>query len=232
MVNRGNALTSTVGDFSGIQIDVRSLTDMAISPDKKTVWLQAGTYSYEVIDALWEQGYITGTDCEPPSVCESVIVIDKHEPLATGSGSCVGLAGPGLGGGHGPYQGLYGLISDNFVRLNVVLANGSAITVNETTNADLWWAMRGAGHNFGIVTSFELNIYPAETQTWYYKSYVFTGDQLEPLFQELNKFQNNGSTPKLMAGNFGVYTMNTSVSHTEVSRCSFISPSLVLAMAF
>ena len=133
------------------------------------------------------------------------------------------MVGPGLGGGHGPYQGLYGLISDNFVNLNVVLANGSAITVNETTNVDLWWAMRGAGHNYGIVTSFELNIYPAEVQTWYYKQYVFTGDQLEPLFQELNKFQNNGSTPKLMAGNFGVYTMNINMSETEVSRCSVFS---------
>ena len=38
--------------------------------------------------------------------------------------------------------------------------------VNETNNPDLWWAMRGAGHNFGIVTGFELNIYPAEIQTW------------------------------------------------------------------
>lgn len=159
-----------------------------------------------------------------PFAFGSVVVFNKHELLATGSGSCVGLAGPGLGGGHGPYQGLYGLISDNFVSLNVVLANGSAIKVNETTNADLWWAMRGTGHNFGIVTSFELDIYPAEAQTWYYKSYVFTGDQLEPLFKELNEFQNNGSTPKLMAGNFGVYTMHTNVSQTEVSCCSIISP--------
>ena len=70
--------------------------------------------------------------------------------VASGSGSCVG----------------YGLISDNLVSLNVVLANGSAIMVNETNNPDLWWATRGAGHNFGIVTRFEFNIYPAEIQTW------------------------------------------------------------------
>ena len=90
--------------------------------------------------------------------------------------------------------------------------------------------MRGAGHNFDIVASFALNIYPAEAQTWYYKNYVLTGDQLEPLFQELDKFQHNGSTSKLMAGNFGVYTMNTNVSQTEVSRRSVIRPPPALAM--
>ena len=57
-----------LGDFSGIQLDVRSLTDMAISQDKQTVWLQAGTYSYEVIGALWERGYVTGTNPKA-SVC-------------------------------------------------------------------------------------------------------------------------------------------------------------------
>lgn len=90
------------------------------------------------MDELWEQGYVT----------------------TTGSCGCVGMLDPSLGGGHGRYQGLYGLISDNFVRLNVVLANGTAIAVSNSSHADLLWAMKGAGHNFGVVTSFEFNIYP------------------------------------------------------------------------
>lgn len=49
------------------------------------------------------------------------------------------MMGPGLGGGHGRYQGLYGLISDNLVNLNVVLADGSEVRVNATTHSDLWW---------------------------------------------------------------------------------------------
>lgn len=143
-----------------------------------------------------------------------------HGLLATGSCSCVGMMGPGLGGGHGRYQGLYGLISDNLVNLNVVLANGTAIRVNETTNTELFWGMQGAGHNFGIVTSFELKIYPREVESWYYKNYIFTQDKHELLFEEINKFQNNGTTPKLMAANYGLYTMDTTVSETEVSRRS------------
>ena len=78
LVNRGHALTSTAKDFSGIQIDVKSLTGMAIAQDNQTVRLQAGTYSYEVIGTLWKQGYITGTDPKSPSAFESAITTNKH----------------------------------------------------------------------------------------------------------------------------------------------------------
>lgn len=64
---------------------------------------------------------------------------------ATGACACVGMMGPGLGGGHGRYQGQYGLISDNLVNLNVVLADGSSIRVNETEHADLWWSVSSEG---------------------------------------------------------------------------------------
>lgn len=102
--------------------------------------------------------------------------------------------------------------------MNVVLANGTTVKVNENTNTDLWWAMRGAGHNFGIVTSYDLKIHPVEAETWYYKKYFFKGDQLEPLFEQLNKFQQNGTSPnKLRGADFGIYTMNTSVSETEAT---------------
>ncbi|KAB8235183.1 FAD-binding oxidoreductase [Aspergillus alliaceus] len=182
VVNRGHALTSTIGEFTGIQIDVRSLKDIVIQPDGKAARLQAGTYNHELIKTLWEHGYVA----------------------TSGTCSCVGMVGPALGGGHGLFQGRYGLISDNIVSLNVVLGNGTATTVNATHNSDLWWAMLGAGHNFGIVTSFDLKIYPAEKRAWYYREYVFTGDHLETLFKELNKFHNNGTMAQTVAGSFGV----------------------------
>ena len=106
-------------------------------------------------DSRWPNATEKYQNYAPPPILlvvqpglESDIPTTVH--VASGSGSCVG----------------YGLISDNFVSLNVILANGSAIMVNEMNNSDLWWAMRGAGHNFGIVTSFELNVYPGEIQTW------------------------------------------------------------------
>jgi FAD/FMN-containing dehydrogenase len=104
--------------------------------------------------------------------------------------------GPGLGGGHGRYQGFYGLIIDGLISMNVVLADGSAITVSNTSHPDLWWAMRGAGHNFGIVTSFHAEIHKRTVDEWYITEFVFTQDQLESVFEVLNSQQQNGGQPK------------------------------------
>lgn len=79
--------------------------------------------------------------------------------------------------------------------------------------------MQGAGHNFGIVTSFELKIHRRNLDTWHYHNYVFTEDKLEPFFEALNTFHNNGSTPVLMALNMGGFAMDPSISETEVCSC-------------
>ncbi|RYP51126.1 hypothetical protein DL768_003473 [Monosporascus sp. mg162] len=63
--------------------------------------------------------------------------------------------------------------------------------------------MKGAGHNFGIVTGLELNIFPREPETWNYRNYVWAQDKLETVFEELNRFRGNGNIPMLMAINFG-----------------------------
>ena len=69
------------------------------------------------------------------------------------------MAGPSLGGGHGWLEGRYGLVGDNLVETRMVLANGTAIGVSATSNPDLFWATRGAGYHFGIVTEFRSNVY-------------------------------------------------------------------------
>ncbi|RYP55563.1 hypothetical protein DL769_010120 [Monosporascus sp. CRB-8-3] len=192
-VSRGHGSTSTLGRFKGLQIDMSTLTAITIQPNGKTAWFQGGVYGRQIIDTLWERGYVT----------------------TTGSSGCVGLVGPALGGGHGRLEGLHGLISDNFVNLNVVLANGSEIRVNRRRYDDLFWAMKGAGHNFGIVTSLELNIFPREPETWHYHNYMWSQDKLETVFEELNRFHNKGNTPVLMAVNFGQISVQPSVSETE-----------------
>lgn len=138
--------------------------------------------------------------------------------LATGSGGCVGLLGPGLGGGLGRYQGQYGLISDNFLSLNVVLANGTTVVVNAFSHSDLFWAMKGAGHNFGIVTSAYIKIYPKAASTWHYHNYVWSQEQLETVFEALNKFQGKGQIPALMGVNFGQFSIDPTINATEVSN--------------
>lgn len=106
----------------------------------------------------------------------------------TGTCECVGVTGAMLGGGHGTLQGQYGLLSDQLISARVVLANGTAVTASKDENPDLFWALQGAGHNFGIVTEFTYKIYDARVNdTWILEELVFTGDRLEELFEVHNR---------------------------------------------
>ena len=85
--------------------------------------------------------------------------------LATTGGmiSTTGIAGLTLGGGQGWLASKYGFAIDNLLSVDMVTADGQLLTASATQNEDLFWAVRGAGHNFGVVTSFEYRLYPVST---------------------------------------------------------------------
>ena len=85
--------------------------------------------------------------------------------LATtgGTNTDTGIAGLTLGGGHGWLGGKYGLTCDNLISADVVTAAGELLHVNDAENPDLFWAIRGGGGNFGVVTSFEYQLHPVGT---------------------------------------------------------------------
>ncbi|OAA50359.1 FAD binding domain protein [Metarhizium rileyi] len=102
--------------------------------------------------------------------------------------------GPALGGGHGWLQGHHGLVADQFVSMNIVLADGQMQTVNE--KSDLWWALIGAGHNFGIVTSVTTKIYDIRHRDWAIETIVFSGDKVGAVYDAANKiFLQDGTQP-------------------------------------
>lgn len=61
------------------------------------------------------------------------------------------------------------------------------MTASEESNPDLFWALRGAGHNFGIVTEWEYRIYDVKNPNWSYEIFIFLGDKLEEVLELTNK---------------------------------------------
>lgn len=73
----------------------------------------------------------------------------------------MGIGGWSLGGGIGPYSGIHGAGSDSLLSVEMVTGTGQILTVSAESHPDLFYGIRGAGHNYGVVTSFTFRIYPA-----------------------------------------------------------------------
>jgi FAD/FMN-containing dehydrogenase len=87
--------------------------------------------------------------------------ISQHGLAAvTGNVGAVGMAGLLLGGGYGPLTTRFGLALDNLLSAEIVLADGRLVTADASQNTDLFWALRGGGGNFGVVTSMCLRLHP------------------------------------------------------------------------
>ncbi|SDJ57663.1 FAD-binding oxidoreductase [Natronorubrum texcoconense] len=125
----------------GLVIDLSEMTGIRVDPEAETVRVEPGCTWGDVDHATHAFG------------------------MATVSGviSTTGVGGLTLGGGHGYLSRKYGLAIDNLVSADVVLADGRLVHASEDENADLFWALRGGGGNFGVVTAFEFQLQPVET---------------------------------------------------------------------
>ena len=125
----------------GLVIDLSRMKDIEVDPASRTVRVAAGCNWGEVNDAL-----------------------QPHGLAATGGFvSVTGVSGLTLGGGLGWLVRKHGLALDNLISAEVVLANGDVVTASASDREDLFWALRGGGGNFGIVTSFLFQAHPVGT---------------------------------------------------------------------
>jgi FAD/FMN-containing dehydrogenase len=112
---------------------------------------------------------------------------DAHGLVAAlGSCGAVGVAGLTLGGGYGPLNGLYGLAADNLLGAEVVLADGRRVTTGPDEEPDLFWAIRGGGGNFGVVTSMRVQLH--ETRHMLAGSIVYPLSETEQVLRRYAEF--------------------------------------------
>jgi FAD/FMN-containing dehydrogenase len=108
--------------------------------------------------------------------------------LVAALGNCgtVGVAGLTLGGGYGPLSGLYGLAADNLLAAEVVLADGRRVMTGPDEEPELFWAIRGGGGNFGVVTSMRIKLH--ETRHLLAGSIVYPWSEAEPVLRRYTAF--------------------------------------------
>lgn len=113
--------------------------------------------------------------------------------------SSVGVGGLSLHGGYGLISRLKGLTLDNILEIEVVLANSTVVTASETQNPDLFWALRGAGAAFGIVTSFKFKTFtaPESNIVFQYMASPSSASQLSTMLSALQNFTRNTQPPEL-----------------------------------
>lgn len=125
----------------GLVIDLSGIKFVDVDTSNNTVKVGGGNIWNEVDNATHEYGLA----------------------IPSGMISTTGVGGLTLGGGVGYLARKYGLTIDNLLEAEMVLADGSFVTVNATKNTDLFWAIRGGGGNFGVVTSFTFQAHPVKT---------------------------------------------------------------------
>ena len=124
----------------GVVLDMRSIDTIDIDPDALTATVGGGCTTGAVDRACQAHGLAT----------------------VTGRVSTTGIAGFTLGGGSGMLERRFGFAVDNLLGVELVTADGELIIADHATHSDLFWALRGGGGNFGIVTSFTFRLHPIE----------------------------------------------------------------------
>ena len=151
-IRGGGHSSSGLGTIEGgLVADLGKMRSVHVDPKRRTARVEGGAVLSDVDHATYAFGLAT--------------------PF--GIASTTGVGGLTLGGGFGHLTRKYGLSIDNLISADVVLADGQVVTASANEHPDLFWALRGGGGNFGVVTSFLFQLHPVST--------VYAGPMFWPL---------------------------------------------------
>jgi FAD/FMN-containing dehydrogenase len=137
----GHSVAGHSGTEGGIVLDLSEMRDLKIDVEGQTAWAEAGLTAGEYTTAVAAHGLATGF----------------------GDTGSVGIGGLTLGGGVGYLVRKYGLTIDDLLAAEIVTADGQLLHVDADMNPDLFWAIRGGGGNFGVVTRFQFRLHKVDS---------------------------------------------------------------------
>jgi len=138
----GHNIAGTAVCDDGLMIDLSQMKSVRVDPAARRAWVEPGA---------------TLADLDRETQAFGLAV-------PTGINSTTGIAGLTLGGGFGWISRKFGLTVDNLLSADVVMADASLVRASAKENQDLFWAIRGGGGNFGVVTAFEFQLHPLGPQ--------------------------------------------------------------------
>ncbi|OCL02959.1 FAD-binding domain-containing protein [Glonium stellatum] len=134
----GHGFATTFGKLqNGIEIDLGFFRSVSVNTTASTMTIGGAVIFNDIFEPLYNAG----------------------KEIQTGSSPCVGMVGATLGGGVGRYNGLHGMIVDALLSVRIITGTGELVTASETENSDLFWGIRGAGMNYGIILSATYQAY-------------------------------------------------------------------------
>ncbi|EUC44408.1 hypothetical protein COCMIDRAFT_98329 [Bipolaris oryzae ATCC 44560] len=167
----GHGYTITTSALkNGINIDLGGFKGVSINSAASTMTIGGAVTFGEVLNPVYQAG----------------------KEIQTGSCSCVGMVGATIGGGIGVYQGLHGLVIDALQSVTIVTGKGDIVNASLSENSDLFWGIRGAGQNFGLITSATYKLHDQTN-----RGQALNGDFLFPvsanatIFNVLKSFTRN-----------------------------------------
>lgn len=139
----GHSVAGCSSNDGGLVIDLTPMRGVRVNPATATAWVGGGTRAIDLIVEAGQFGLVPVTGVSPK----------------------VGIAGLVMGLGEGYLTPKYGFGGDNVLAFELVTADGTVLQVSADEYTDLFWAMRGAGANFGVVTALKLRLHPLPPQT-------------------------------------------------------------------